>query len=289
MNIFMKNTSFTLSHFLLLTFMFFSFGTTVYAVDDYTVLAPLPGTTISGGNTTNLQTYLPGLFNFSIGLAAAMAFVVITIGGVTYMTSDAISGKSQGREWVTNALWGLLLVIGAYVILNTINPKILTFNLEIPRPEIAAPTLTAGAPALLPGQIAEHNATKIRLLNAGVQINNNGNYCLEGQTTGCTNLNGLPDNAVIDLINLKKACNCGVVVTGGTEGGHLTHGPGKSIVDLSPSSGLNAFLAATNPQASTPVGGSRPTVVNSLFGTFTYENTGDNGISTAPHWHVILK
>ena len=77
--------------------------------------------------------------------AAAMAFFMITLGGIWYATSDAISGKSQGKEWVTNAIWGLLLVIGAYVILNTINPKILTFSLEIPRPEIA--TSTAGIAA----------------------------------------------------------------------------------------------------------------------------------------------
>ena len=79
----------------------FSVWTTVYAVEDYTLLTPLPGTTIvpncTGNNCkTNLETYLPGLFNWAIGIAALMAFIVITIGGVTYMTTDSIGEHPRG-------------------------------------------------------------------------------------------------------------------------------------------------------------------------------------------------
>lgn len=96
---------------------------------DYTVLQDLPG--ISGA--VNLQTYLPNAFNLAVGIAVALAFVVITYGGVLYATSDALTGKTQGREYIENALWGLLLVIGAYTILSTINPQIMTFDLNIRR------------------------------------------------------------------------------------------------------------------------------------------------------------
>jgi len=107
---------------------------------DYTVLAPLPNTT--GTCTTNpttgktdcsttLDRYLPSAFNLTVGIAVALAFIVITFGGVMYATSDALGKKSQGKEYIENALWGLLLVIGAYTILNTINPQILNFSLNI--------------------------------------------------------------------------------------------------------------------------------------------------------------
>ncbi len=126
--------------------MVFSLWTVTYAVEDYTVLAPLPGIGDPATGKTDLQKYLPAAFKLGIGIAAALAFVMITLGGITYATSDAVFQKSQGKEWITNAIWGLLLVIGAWVILNTINPKILRFDLSLPKPEIkaGAPTVTAG-------------------------------------------------------------------------------------------------------------------------------------------------
>src|SRR5947208_2260654 len=116
-----------------LIILFTIFSTAYAALPDYTVLAPLTPDTVkscttdtSGKQTctTDLSKYLPGIFNLSIGLAAVLAFVMITFGGIMYMTSDAISGKSQGRKYVTDAIYGLLLVIGAWVILYTIDPKI---------------------------------------------------------------------------------------------------------------------------------------------------------------------
>lgn len=106
---------------------------------DYAVLAPLPGIGENGAKTS-LSSYLPAIFNLAIGIAAVLAFVMITFGGIMYATSDAITGKAQGREYLENAIWGLLLVIGAWVILNTINPKILDFKLTLTTPNVASNT-----------------------------------------------------------------------------------------------------------------------------------------------------
>lgn len=119
---------------------------------EYTVLVPLPNTTTCGtgaetpaGCKSTLTQYLPAAFNLIVGIAVALAFVMITFGGVMYATSDAISGKSQGREYIENALWGLLLVIGSYTILYTLNPQILDFTLDINR----APATTGTAPIIV--------------------------------------------------------------------------------------------------------------------------------------------
>src|SRR3989344_9447581 len=88
----------------------FSVSGTIYALSsEYTVLSPLPGTTKCGDNigpncTTDFKTYLPGIIKWSIGVAAVMAFAMITFGGITYATSDSIAGTSKGREYVTNAI-----------------------------------------------------------------------------------------------------------------------------------------------------------------------------------------
>lgn len=130
----------------LLLLIIFSHFTTVVRADNYTLLAPLP--CIGEENKcdqslkeTNLPLYLPGIFKFGIGIAVVMAFVMITFGGIQFMTSDAIMTKSEGRKKIENAIWGLLLVIGAWLILNTINPNILTFKLELIKPDVPEDTI----------------------------------------------------------------------------------------------------------------------------------------------------
>lgn len=123
-----------------------------YAVDDngYFPLAPLPGTTkgdCSANNkdnkcVTDLNTYIPGIFNLAIGIAGVLAVLMIVIGGVEYMTTDAITGKSEGKKRINDALWGLLLVLVSYILLYTINPKLTIFDLNVADQEIIAEKIT---------------------------------------------------------------------------------------------------------------------------------------------------
>jgi hypothetical protein len=266
--------------------------TTVLAADlpDYTVLAPLPGTTKCGDNggttcTTNLQTYLPGVFNFSIGVAALLAFVMITFGGVTYLVSDTLSKKEDGRKYVTNAVVGFLMVVSAYVILHTINPKILNFDLTISRPLTDA-SFASVKPLepLSQVELAADAQVRKQLTDAHIDINHEA-CTTDSITKGCTSLNGLPQTAVNGLISLKNDCPaCQVTVSGGTEGGHATHGVGDPVVDLQPSDSLNKYLGYSSPNGNSS---GHPTVVVKGNATYTYEDQGDNGRATAPHWHVV--
>ena len=60
------------------------------------------------------------------------------VGAIQYMTTDAISGKEEGKERITKALLGLLLAVGAWLILSTINPDLLGTGLILE--EIEAPS-----------------------------------------------------------------------------------------------------------------------------------------------------
>lgn len=97
---------------------------------EYTPLAPLPGTTNSEGQVT-LDSYIPGIFNLTIGIAGVLAVLMILIGGVEYITTDAIQGKQDGKGRISNALWGLILVLVSWILLYTINPKLTVFDLTI--------------------------------------------------------------------------------------------------------------------------------------------------------------
>ncbi len=279
-----------------------SSGSTVSAAapQEYVVLAPLPGIGDGGSNgKTTLETYLPNIFNLMVGIAAALAFIMITWGGVTYATSDALSTKSEGKNYIENAVWGLLLVIGAWVILNTINPQILNFDLVLPKSNIqTAPGVSVGGGGsggggqALPGyvmsdaQIADHIKNKNKLYNdSGGKINTNTTEpCKTRATTGCTNLNDLPGTAITGILQTQKDCgNCSILITGGTEGGHVTHGPGKSAVDFRPSSELTGLLGVdgANPGMSNYQKLPQKTLSNGQKVTFMWE-------TNPPHWHVTF-
>ena len=65
-----------------------------------------------------------------LGIAAVLAMVMIVMGGIEYMTTELVSSKESGKETIRNAILGLLIALGAYLILNTINPKLLDACLD---------------------------------------------------------------------------------------------------------------------------------------------------------------
>ncbi len=69
------------------------------------------------------------LFQFGIIIAGFLSVVMIAVGGIQYMSTDAVSNKTEGKDRITYALLGLLLVLFSWILLYTINPDILKFNL----------------------------------------------------------------------------------------------------------------------------------------------------------------
>ena len=204
-----------------LTFCFFTYvysAPVLYAQNtqaDYTVLAPLPGTTnnCTGAEcTTNFKTYFEGMFTFAIGVSAVLAFIMLSFAGFQYVTTDGIGGKSNAKERIENAVYGLLLVIGAYAILYTINPDILNFNLNIIRPNISSTdTGTSGG----------------------------------GNTSAGVNWTGVLPSTKNALADLQTQCgNCNVNVTSANDGTHdttSTHYNGTGV-DLSSNAKLDAYI-----------------------------------------------
>jgi len=124
---------------------FYVFSTTqnkcVPQTSNYEFLAPLPdpfGTQgellknidTAGGNA--LGRYLNIIIRLAIGFAAVLAMIMIVMGGIQYMTSELVSSKEDGKNRINNALLGLLVALGAWLILFTINPALLNTNVNIP-------------------------------------------------------------------------------------------------------------------------------------------------------------
>lgn len=96
----------------------------------YTLLQSLPGK--DGGELkgdVSLDDYLSWMYKFGLTLAGFLSVMMITIGGVQYIASGASEKlKSEATDRITNALYGLVLAFGAYIVLYTINPDLVTFE-----------------------------------------------------------------------------------------------------------------------------------------------------------------
>lgn len=82
-------------------------------------------------NGVGLGSFLSKLYNFGIGFAIALTILRIVYGGFLYATQEAITGKSKAKDIIRNAFIGLFLVLGSWLILNTISPDILKFAINL--------------------------------------------------------------------------------------------------------------------------------------------------------------
>lgn len=83
----------------------------------------IPG--FSNVTTTGPCGWIVNFYGFALIIAGILAFGAIVYGGIKYAISAGNpSSQSDGRSWIWSALIGLLLLGGAWLILNTINPSL---------------------------------------------------------------------------------------------------------------------------------------------------------------------
>lgn len=120
--------------------------------DGFTALAPITGLTDSSSVTSvvsskNLASFFNNLYKFLIGIAGILAVIEIIWGGFEYSTQDSISKKSDGKERITQALLGLVLVLSPYLVFSIINPSILNLSLNLPPINLTVPPATTSSTA----------------------------------------------------------------------------------------------------------------------------------------------
>ncbi len=101
----------------------------VHGANNYVPLSKGLPEMSGGGFTGGLFTFLNYIFSISIGVAAILAVIMITIGGFKYMTGNSIPGLSGAKDQIQNAIVGLLIVLTSILILGFINPEIVTLRL----------------------------------------------------------------------------------------------------------------------------------------------------------------
>jgi type IV secretory pathway VirB2 component (pilin) len=109
-------------------------------------LTSIPGLTQNVSATSGgIATFLNNLYKFLVGLAAILAVIMIVWAGLEWSTAgDNASKVSAARNRITQAVFGLILVLAPYLVFYTINPSIL--NLSVNFPPLDTSAATAGSP-----------------------------------------------------------------------------------------------------------------------------------------------
>jgi len=133
------------------TISVFGIGIAVAGAEGYVPLAPLPGVQ-TGPEGTSLASYLNAIFKIGIGLAGVFAVLMLVIAGIEYIGgAGSPSARKDANKRIWNAIFGIMLALGAWLILNTINPELLKTELNIQ---------PVAVPATQTGETAGGNATQ---------------------------------------------------------------------------------------------------------------------------------
>ncbi len=202
-------------------FMTVGGSTVVFAqqLPDYVPLSPIPSTltTASCDPTarydstkppndpanakvcqTNINTYVAGAFNLGIAVAGILAIIMITIAGIKYMTTEAVTSKGDAKKQINNAILGLLMALGAYLILQTVNKSLVIFNFNLPNASNTAPHVTENT---LPSSISFDSTPISRdtAVTIGQDAANNAAYNpVDGQFTQANQIYAAIDSGFID-------------------------------------------------------------------------------------------
>lgn len=243
----------------------------------------------TGGSLLPATSFIFMMFFAACVVAAGLRIVW----GAGLMLPGTPSGLTKAKEVFKKAIFGLLGVSVAYLVIQTINPDLLKGEVDLSKlrinlvnsteqaDTIPAPAGTIPITPSVGGSDAEYRK---RLLDAGVGIN--GNVSFEG----------INPSTIDMLISLKSACSCVVLITSAVRTGSATsnHRPGMGAVDLAVNSGLTNFLknSGTVYNAYGSRGGCN--VRDSWGGwIFWYEwdqatNSKCTDGATGPHYHVSL-
>ena len=106
-------------------------------VSGYQLSVDIPCQPIAGGQCpkiTGPASYVARVYQFGLMVVGLLAFAGIIYGSIKYILSAGnMASLDDAKEQITQAIYGLLLLLGAFVILYTINPALVQLrNPEVP-------------------------------------------------------------------------------------------------------------------------------------------------------------
>lgn len=99
----------------------------------FTPQVPIPGinydSLMSEKSTKPIGEYVKAIYKYLIGIVGIIAVVVMMFGGLRWITAaGSAEGISEAKAWIGASLTGLVLVLGSYMILKTVNPDLVNLK-----------------------------------------------------------------------------------------------------------------------------------------------------------------
>jgi hypothetical protein len=102
---------------------------------DIKIETPIPSALENGVNAAASDTvkgvtdYIRRIYTFAISIVGMVAAAMMIIGGFQYLTSAGDAGKiGAAKKRITDALIGLVLALGSYALLRSLNPDLVSFK-----------------------------------------------------------------------------------------------------------------------------------------------------------------
>lgn len=95
---------------------------------------PLEVTIGDYASAADIPSYVAALYRYGLGIGATLAMVMVVVGGFQYVVSRGNTSEiGAAKSRITNAVLGLLLLLGSFTLLQTINPELVSMrNIIIP-------------------------------------------------------------------------------------------------------------------------------------------------------------
>lgn len=221
---------------------------------DYQLLEQIPGSSNTSGE---LQPYLESIYKAGFVLIVLGAIFMIGFGGFTYMASAGNTSMiKKGKGMITDAIIGLVVALCIWLILNIINPDLVNLSID-PLPELTFDPGNSGADAAEENSSSQGGTFAAKTYSGGNlftdaqsrqylsenSVSVNKSDCSSPGQTDCTSLGEFPQIMAGTAAGIRRACNCEVVITGGTEAGHSTHGKGRAAMDMRRTSDLDSLFS----------------------------------------------
>ncbi len=134
------------------------------------------------------QSFLKA-YIYLLSIGGVIGLIALIAGGISYINSAGDPGKlSKARKTVLSAFLGLVLLLGSYIILNTINPELTTINIPDLEEVVFNPLEKEPLEAVTPRVLAKAEAVLLEI-KASAQAIEDLSKDIQESINKCTCLN----------------------------------------------------------------------------------------------------
>ncbi|MFQ6049465.1 MAG: hypothetical protein ACE5J0_00250 [Candidatus Paceibacterales bacterium] len=185
-------------------------------------------------DTTTLPQMVQYFYEWGITIGGIATFFALVMAGFQYLTSigrPEAMRAAMGR--IQSAIFGLVLLLTSWLVLNTINPELTTLR----TPSISPPS---GSLEEIEFNLSTSPCEKAILYD---QTGNEGNFVELTPGGGCLNLGGAPLNGVVQSIDIRGSCVLNLFPS--TDSTCSGTDPTRTITFTSDSSDIGRFYGIT--------------------------------------------